>query len=376
VSGDHEVMGSGGASSAVGSGGDTATGPANGRGEHAATGATLGIAPILGVVGTDTGAGKTVVAAAITAALRARGRGVAAVKPVATGVEPGEAGEDATLLARASGCEPGEALLESFRLPRSPLAAARAEQRSLDVEALVRALRARAAEPGLDVLVVEGVGGLLVPLTEHHTVRDLMRRLGAPVLVVGRAGLGTIGHCALTVESARGAGLDVCGVVLSDVDGSVDEAFAKENAAQIEAQCHVRVLGILPYLADTCDDPQALARAAEESLDLDALLQKLHRSDTLHDEVVALDRRPASGATRSPLSSAARTAAAWSTRAAASTSTASPRCGPTCTATPIRAWTRRCASRRAGSPTAHSSGSPTSRGRVSPPSCAPSRHEG
>jgi adenosylmethionine-8-amino-7-oxononanoate aminotransferase len=249
-------------------------------------------AAILGVVGTDTGAGKTVVAAAITAALRARGLAVAAVKPVATGVEPGEAGEDAGLLALACDRAPLDCLLDGYRLPRSPLAAARAEQRSVDVDALVGTLRGRAAEPGLDLLVVEGVGGVLVPLTERATVRDLMRRIDARIVVVGRAGLGTIGHCALTVEACRNAGLDVAGVVLSDTDGGTDPAFAAENAAQIAAQCGVAVLGILPYLADT-SDPAALARAAAEALDLDALEATLHGASAgaATAEVVALDRR-------------------------------------------------------------------------------------
>jgi adenosylmethionine-8-amino-7-oxononanoate aminotransferase len=250
------------------------------------------VSRLLCVVGTDTGAGKTVASAAIVAALRHRGMRVAGLKPIATGVEPGEAGEDATLLALASGREPRDTLLASFRLPRSPLAAARAEQSSVDVEALVAAIRERAADPALDLLVVEGVGGLLVPLTERETVRDLVRRLDAPVLIAGRTGLGTVGHCALTVESARGAGLDVVGVVLSDVDGSTDAEFARENAAQISAQCDVAVLGILPYLADT-SDVEFLAAAAEQSIDLDALLGALPDRDALHDEVVALDRKHA-----------------------------------------------------------------------------------
>lgn len=237
---------------------------------------------ILFVTGTDTGAGKTVVAAAIVAALRARGMRVEGLKPLATGVEHGEAGEDATLLARASQRDPRDCLLASFVLPRSPLAAARAEQRSLDVDALLRAIRERAA--GLDLLVVEGVGGLLVPLTDTVTVRDLARRLDAPVLIAARAGLGTIGHTALTVESARGAGLDACGVVLSDTDGETDAEFAAENAAQITAQCGLPVLGILPHLADTS--------AAAAHLDVDALLTAMHRDpDAVRDEVVALDRR-------------------------------------------------------------------------------------
>jgi adenosylmethionine---8-amino-7-oxononanoate aminotransferase len=230
-----------------------------------------------------------VATAALVAALRARGRSVVAVKPVATGVAPGEAGEDATLLGKASGREPRDTLLAGFALPRSPLAAARAEQRSLDVDALLREIRARAAEPGLDLLVVEGVGGLLVPLTTTTTVRDLMRRLDASVLVVGRAGLGTIGHCALTVEACRNAGLAVLGVVLSDVDGSTDPQFAAENLAQVAAQCGVTGLGILSHVADLTD-MQALQQACEAALDLDVLEAALQAPRVDVDEVIRLDR--------------------------------------------------------------------------------------
>jgi len=238
------------------------------------------VSRLLFVTGTDTGAGKTVVAAAVVAALRGRGLRVAGLKPVATGVELGQAGEDATLLARASELDPHECLLASYTLPRSPLAAARAEQRSLDVGALAAAIRRRAE--GLDLLVVEGVGGLLVPLSDTATVRDLARLLDAPVLIAARAGLGTIGHSALTVESARLAGLDVCGVVLSDVDGSAGADFARENAEQIATQCGVRVLGIVPHLADT--------EEAAAHVDVDALLQWSDAA-ARHEEVVALDRR-------------------------------------------------------------------------------------
>ncbi len=247
-------------------------------------------ARLLAVVGTDTEAGKTVVSAAIVAALRGRGVRAEGIKPVATGVATGEAGEDATLLARASGRAPGECLLAGFVLPRSPLAAARAEQRAVDVEALLRGIAARAVEPGVELLVVEGVGGLLVPLTDRVTVRDLVRRLDAPVLVAGRAGLGTIGHCALTVEACRAAGLDVAGVVLSDVDGTTPAEFAAENAAQVAAQCGVPLLGVLPHVADTADI-NALAAAAESSLHLDALLDAVAAPRVDGDAVVRLDHR-------------------------------------------------------------------------------------
>jgi adenosylmethionine-8-amino-7-oxononanoate aminotransferase len=248
---------------------------------------------MLSVVGTDTEAGKTVVAALVAAGLRGRGLRVGAVKPVATGVAPGSPGADAALLGLATGVPAAACAIEELSLARSPLAAAAAEGRSLDVDALEREIVRRAEDAGLDLLVVEGVGGVLVPITPRCTVRDLMRRLGAPVLVAGRAGLGTINHCALTVDACRAAGLEVVGVVLGDVAGGVDPGLAAENAAQVAAQCPVPVLGVLPHLAasDLVDAP-GLAAAAERHLDLGALLARLDLAVAEAEvaEVVRLDR--------------------------------------------------------------------------------------
>ena len=247
-------------------------------------------ARLLGVVGTDTEAGKTVVAALVAAGLAARGLSVAAVKPVASGVASGSTGDDATLLALATGAAAAECAVLEFELPRSPLAAARAEGREVDIDALEAELRRRADAEGLDLLVIEGVGGVLVPLSERATVRDLMRRLGAPVLVAGRSGLGTINHCALTVDACRSAGLEVVGVVLGDVAGDVDPILAEENAAQIAVQCAVRVLGVLPHLrAASLTSADAMAVEAERHLDLDGVLAGL--ADPVDEaEVVLLDR--------------------------------------------------------------------------------------
>ncbi len=224
---------------------------------------------ILAVTGTGTGVGKTVLTAALCAALRQRGVDCRALKPVATGVAAGEEGEDASLLRLASAAT-APAVLETFRLPRSPLAAAAAEGREVDIEALVRSVEARAGE--CDLLLVEGVGGLLVPLTRRRTVRDLLRRLDAELLIAAPAGLGTINHTALTVEAARGAGLRLLGVVLVDAHGEDDPGFVAENAAQIAEQCAIPVLGVLAHVGDPTDI-DALAEAAGE-LDLSPLLEE------------------------------------------------------------------------------------------------------
>jgi adenosylmethionine-8-amino-7-oxononanoate aminotransferase len=238
---------------------------------------------IVAVTGTGTGVGKTVLTAALCAGLRRRGMDCRAVKMVATGVPPETDAEDAVLLGAAMGAAASEAVLAAFALPRSPLAAAAAEGRELDVEALARSIEAAAT--GCDLLLVEGVGGLLVPLSPRRTVRDLLRRLDAGVVIAALAGLGTINHTALTVEAALGAGLRVIGVVLVDAAGD-EPAFIAENAAQIADQCGVPVLGVLPHL-DDATGIDALAEAAG-ALDLSALTMP---STDLTEAVVAADRR-------------------------------------------------------------------------------------
>jgi dethiobiotin synthetase len=166
------------------------------------------------VTGTDTGAGKTIVAAAIVAALRARGERAAAFKPVVTGLdEPGGIWPaDHELLATAAGMAVSEVTTATFGPAASPHLAAELAGRPLDLPTLVAAAGAAAA--GADILVVEGVGGLLVPFGDFD-VRDLAVALGLPLIIAARAGLGTINHALLTIEAARAAGLDVRGVVLT-----------------------------------------------------------------------------------------------------------------------------------------------------------------
>jgi dethiobiotin synthetase len=166
------------------------------------------------ITGTDTGVGKTVVAAAIVAALRARGIDVRALKPVITGLdEPAEPGwpHDHELLAAVAGCSPEQVALKTYGPAVSPHLAAEMAGRPLDLEALIRGLQVSDGE----VLIVEGVGGLMVPLGDGYDVRELARRLALPLVIVARPGLGTLNHTLLTLEAARSAGLSPVGVVLT-----------------------------------------------------------------------------------------------------------------------------------------------------------------
>jgi dethiobiotin synthetase len=170
------------------------------------------------VTGTDTEVGKTVVAGAIAAALRARGERVAAYKPVVTGLdEPVRPGwpRDHELLAAAAGVSAEAVTPHRFGPPVSPHLAAELAGVALDLDALVLAAGAAAADAGAQILIAEGVGGLLVPLTPQHTIRDLAVALGLPLVIAARPGLGTINHTLLTIEAARAARLTIAGVVIT-----------------------------------------------------------------------------------------------------------------------------------------------------------------
>ena len=166
------------------------------------------------VTGTGTGIGKTVVAAAIARTAAAQDYRVAVFKPAVTGLEePGEADHD--LLRRAAGSEQGDDEVAPYRYqpPLSPHLAAELAGERIEPQRLRDA--ARAAGEGVDPLVVEGVGGFMVPLTPEYLIRDLAKDLGLPVMIAAAPGLGTINHSLLTIEAVRAADLVPTAVVLT-----------------------------------------------------------------------------------------------------------------------------------------------------------------
>ncbi len=260
------------------------------------------------VTGTDTGVGKTVVTAALAAAFRRRGLSVGVMKPVATGckmgarINPGTpsrlVSEDARLLMRAAGCDDPEELVCPYRFepPVAPWVAqnviarsaatkqspwkrkeiaslplvARNDEILLDrIEEVFRTLASRH-----DVMLVEGIGGLLVPLNGRHTVADLARRLNLPLLVVARAGLGTINHTLLTLESARAQGLEVAGMVLNGRSGRPSLA-ERTNPRVIQKLGSAPLFGAVPRLSSPT--PELIAPHLKTS----ALLKRI-RSRPLH----------------------------------------------------------------------------------------------
>ena len=205
--------------------------------------------PGLFITGTDTGIGKTWVAGAIARWFRLRGWRVAVCKPIATGCEKRREGlvsEDAELLAHCADARDPLDLIcpQRYAEPLAPAVAAERAGEPLDWAAVQRSLDLMTRHA--DRIVVEGVGGLRVPLDPKHTVLDLARWLGLPAVVVARPALGTINHTLLTVDALRAAGVKVAGVVINRYPADAAGAAEETNPRAIEKWGRVPVLCIVP----------------------------------------------------------------------------------------------------------------------------------
>ena len=220
------------------------------------------------ISGTDTGVGKTAVGCALVEALTARGMHVGVMKPVETGVgEPGPL--DALALARAA--KQDEALDRicpyRFALPAAPSVAARAEGARIDIEHIAKHYNDLARE--FEFMLVEGAGGLRVPLVDAFDMIDLAQRLALPILLVARGNLGTINHTLLSLAEIERRGAGQVGVIVSHPEGPLSSADAANLEALVGALGE-QLLGVLPPLAPGAEPPPnwanldgLLARAAQ-----------------------------------------------------------------------------------------------------------------
>jgi dethiobiotin synthetase len=190
------------------------------------------------VTGTDTNVGKTYVTCALARRARALGHKVFAFKPIESGCALGPDGQafgaDQELLARAAGDWQQGRLrgVYRFTLPAAPLVAAAAGQTSIDLRLLAEVARAGASHAEVSLTLVEGAGGWRVPITASADMSTLARDLGLPIVIVARAGLGTINHALLTIEAVERDGLPVASVVLSRRPED-DLGFAQSNRLEI-----------------------------------------------------------------------------------------------------------------------------------------------
>ncbi len=203
------------------------------------------------VTGTDTSVGKTIVAATLARLLRMRGVSVAVMKPVTSGCREENGllvSDDALLLCQAAGVElNGDVAPYCLREPIAPADAARIDGVRIDFSVIKSSFGKLAA--AYQYVIVEGAGGLMVPLSGGLLVADLARELDLPLLVVARPGLGTINHTVLTCFAARQMGLQVAGVIINGMPEYPD--LAEQGAPhQIGSLCGASVLGIWPQRDD------------------------------------------------------------------------------------------------------------------------------
>lgn len=200
------------------------------------------------ITGTDTGVGKTVVTAALGLYLKRRGLRMAVMKPIETGcLHERKLGSDAERLRTVIAATTSIDLISPYRfsLPLAPLTAARAAGVTIETDRIMKTCQNLSYDH--DFILVEGVGGLMVPLSEKMDVRDLIASLGLPTLVVGRAALGGINHALLTIEALRQRAIPIVGIVLNQLVTELNHEQTQSTVDLLRERSGVPVFGPLPY---------------------------------------------------------------------------------------------------------------------------------
>jgi dethiobiotin synthetase len=232
------------------------------------------------ITGTDTDVGKTVVSAGLALILRDRGMKVGVMKPVATGCYGPDqklVSHDAVFLMEAAQNEyPPLSSPERFRNPLSPNVAAMLEKKEVNVDNILKSYQA--LQKHYDFMIVEGVGGLMVPLKKDYYVANLIRDMGLPIVIVSYAGLGAINHTLLTVDAATIRGLEVRGIIFNRVSVANYSLAELTNPKVINDLSGVPILGSLPNIEnlnmDSCQFG-ALKEIFRERIRVDKILGTL-----------------------------------------------------------------------------------------------------
>ncbi|NLN60882.1 MAG: dethiobiotin synthase [Deltaproteobacteria bacterium] len=206
------------------------------------------------IVGTDTGVGKTVLSLALMHYMYARNHKPCYLKLVQTGCRnPYDTDSDARFIYRyideLKGRDCADAVISCFREPKAPYFAARSEGAEIDPDFLIREISRRGQ--GYSPLVIEGAGGLMVPLTEKVMMIDLVAKSGAKPVIAARAGLGTINHTLLTVEALKNRGIESQGIVFVDpLERPTESRMVEDNRMIIEKIAGVPVAGVIPRIVN------------------------------------------------------------------------------------------------------------------------------
>lgn len=208
------------------------------------------------IVGTDTSVGKTLVAALLLDYLKTRGVAVGYLKLVSCG---GMEADDCRFCAEKGGA-PAEAVYH-FRLAASPHLAGRQQGEQVDVKRLAAALEQATAQ---GMLVVEGAGGLCVPLNDETLLVDFMADHAMPTLLVARSGLGTLNHTLLSIEALQSRRIPILGILFSDEQAyAADDLLVCDNMATIARLTGLPVLGRLPHCLDFAEARRCFAEIGQ-----------------------------------------------------------------------------------------------------------------
>ena len=232
------------------------------------------------ITGTDTGVGKTLISAALASALRKQGMNVGVMKPVESGcsrVEGKLIPSDAIFLKEFSGSDDDIDLINPYRLehPLAPATAAEMEGVKIELKRIEEAYDSM--ERNHDLMLVEGAGGLLVPLGDSLLIADLIKSLRLPTLVIARSSLGTINHTLLTLRSAEASGIEVLGVIINHV--TPDRGLAEETCViSIRKFTRIPILGVFLYVEDAKkSNKDYLGDLAERCVNINILFKQVKK---------------------------------------------------------------------------------------------------
>lgn len=198
------------------------------------------------ITATDTEVGKTAIASWLAACLKRKKIKVGVMKPVASGSD-----DDAKLLKKAAGANDSLKTINPvyFKQPLAPISAARIEKKRINLNKIFKAYNHLAKK--YDFLIVEGMGGILVPLKSNFLVADLIKKLNLPVIIVARPNLGTINHTLLTVNAAKNYGLKIKGVIINypkpSAPNKAGRLAEKTGPEVIEEISRIPILGTIPF---------------------------------------------------------------------------------------------------------------------------------
>ena len=217
------------------------------------------------ITGTDTGVGKTIISAALARTLLNRGINVGVMKPVETGCAVGPKGlipTDAEFLIKAAHAKDAKSLITPYpmKAPVAPCEAAELEGVEVNEEYLLDCYRH--LQQKHDFMIVEGAGGVMVPIYRRFLVSDLIKLLDLPVILVSRPNLGTINHSLLSIHYAQDQGIKVLGFIINRRNEEIHVAEEKSPII-IEKLSGVPFLGTKPYIQDSLLDEEFIEQSAE-----------------------------------------------------------------------------------------------------------------